>query len=479
MRLLRWFSSLALIAAVSAGCGDDPAGGGDDDVGPGPDASSPGDPDAAPIPDDILEYLQSLDGMTVEEIAIEDENYRFFLLTYEQPADHDDPNGVTFPQQLTLMHRDRNAPMVLHTSGYYGSTRPSRAELTRMLDANQIRTEQRFFLPSRPDPADWATLTIEQAANDHHRIVEALQPYYNSGAWLATGASKGGMTSVYHRRFFPDDLDAVVAYVAPLSFGENDARYVDFLANVGDADCRDKLVTLQREALTRREAMLTRLDAAATQDGLTFDIVGKDGALEGAVIELPFAFWQYFGAQFCSSVPGAGSTDDQIYQWLDFVASVTFGADQGIEYYQPYYYQAFTQLGYPGVDTTAIDDLLTVGEIEASQYLPAGVEFSFDAAAMPDVADWVSTEGSELMFIYGENDPWTAGAFDLGNAQDSFLFTVPAGTHGANIEALPADQRQQAVDVLERWTGVTPMFRARRAGEPAEPRFDMRRVFVR
>ena len=41
------------------------------------------------------------------------------------------------------------------------------------------------------------------------------------------------MTSVYHRRFYPDDVDATVAYVAPISFGAPDDRYIDFLANVG------------------------------------------------------------------------------------------------------------------------------------------------------------------------------------------------------------------------------------------------------
>ena len=32
-----------------------------------------------------------------------------------------------------------------------------------------------------------------------------------------------------------------------------------------------------------------------------------------------------------------------------------------------------------------------------------------------------------LLFIYGENDPWPAAAFDLGAAEDSYLFTVPNG----------------------------------------------------
>src|SRR5690606_5191535 len=111
--------------------------------------------------------------------------YRFFLLEYQQPSDHADPGGVWFGQRATLLHRERGAPVVLATSGYCGSERQSRGELTRLLDANQLRTEQRFFVPSRPSRADWSHLTIEQAASDHHRLVQALRRYYGA-AWLAT-----------------------------------------------------------------------------------------------------------------------------------------------------------------------------------------------------------------------------------------------------------------------------------------------------
>ena len=63
------------------------------------------------------------------------------------------------------------------------------------------------------------------------------------------------------------------------------------------------------------------------------------------------------------------------------------------------------------------------------------------------------TAGERLLFIYGEYDPWTAGAFALGSAQDSFTFTVPAGSHGARIRQLSAPDRQLVQDILSRWAG--------------------------
>jgi len=66
-------------------------------------------------------------------------------------------------------------------------------EPTRLLDANQIIVEHRFFDDSRPSPADWTKLTIAQQAADDHRTVVALAQIY-TGAWVNTGISKGGMT---------------------------------------------------------------------------------------------------------------------------------------------------------------------------------------------------------------------------------------------------------------------------------------------
>jgi len=60
------------------------------------------------------------------------------------------------------------------------------------------------------------------------------------------------------------------------------------------------------------------------------------------------------------------------------------------------------------------------------------------------------------MFIYGEYDPWTAAAFDLGDAADSYVFIATAGTHGARIGSLESDDRETAMEILHRWTGVAP-----------------------
>jgi hypothetical protein len=50
--------------------------------------------------------------------------------------------------------------------GYSDYYRDSPVQLTRLLSANQISIEHRFFAESRPNPVDWSKLTIQQMAAD-------------------------------------------------------------------------------------------------------------------------------------------------------------------------------------------------------------------------------------------------------------------------------------------------------------------------
>ena len=44
---------------------------------------------------------------------------------------------------------------------------------------------------------------------------------------------------------------------------------------------------------------------------------------------------------------------------------------------------------------------------------PEGTEPVFDPEAMQDIHQWITTEASNMIFIYGEVDPWSASAVQL------------------------------------------------------------------
>ena len=194
--------------------------------------------------------------------------YRFFVLNYTQPVDHRHPSKGTFQQRITVLHKDASRPTVFYTGGYNVSTTPSRREPTQIVDGNQVSMEYRYFTPSRPAPADWTKLDIWQAASDQHRIFKALKPVYDK-KWVSTGGSKGGMTATYFERFYPSDMDGVVAYVAPNDVvNKEDSAYDRFFAKVGTKECRDRLNAVQREALVRRDAAGEEVQGGGRRRGL-------------------------------------------------------------------------------------------------------------------------------------------------------------------------------------------------------------------
>ncbi|WFB09415.1 aminopeptidase [Streptomyces sp. LX-29] len=432
---------------------------------------------------DIKERILAIPGMSlIEEKPYE--GYRFFVLNYTQPIDHRHPSKGTFQQRLTLLHKATDRPTVFFTSGYNVNTNPRRSEPTQIVDGNQVSMEYRFFTPSRPQPADWSKLDIQQAAKDQHRIFKALKPIYGKN-WLATGGSKGGMTATYYRRFFPNDMDGTVAYVAPNDVrNKEDSAYDRFFRTVGTAECRAKLNAVQREALVRRDEIVDRYQKWAAEEKQTFTVVGSaDKAYENVVLDLVWAFWQYHLLKDCDTVPAATASTDDLYTFIDDISGFSAYTDQGLANYTPYYYQAGTELGAPSFKTPHLKGLLRYpGIYNPRNYVPRDIPMTFKPWAMRDVDRWVRHHSERMLFVNGANDPWAAEPFRVGRgSEDSYVFTVPGGNHGSNVAGLPAAQKEKATQEILEWAGVAPA--AVREGDkpakrltPYDPKLDKQLV---
>ncbi|HEX5748533.1 MAG TPA: S28 family serine protease [Archangium sp.] len=415
---------------------------------------------------DLLERLRALPGVvSVVEGRTRIPGTRFFTLRFDQPVDHAHPEGQRFRQRVTLLHRSESRPVVLYSSGYNIPSVAFQTEPTYLFQANQLTVEHRYFWPSVPERLEWEHLNIRQAAADHHRIIQSFKGLYGS-SWLTSGASKGGMTSVYHRYFYPDDVQATLPYVAPSSKGPADVRYIDFVAHAGnDPDCNERLRTFQKTALQRRDELLPLVDSTYAPQGITFHTLGRERAFEFAVVESSFYFWQYGDASNCATIPAPDAPAGELFDFLSYHADIGFNfGDDALDFFAPYYYQAATELGAPRYDERHLHGLLRFPrEDRPALYTPVGVEKRFDHALMPQVERWVRTQGSHLLFMYGENDPWSTNAFEVRERNDSLRFFVPAGNHLSLLYMLPAAEQKRALDALERWMGV-PIIRYPTAG---------------
>lgn len=415
-------------------------------------------PLAALADGDVLARLGALPGVTATETTLpidEGQGLRRFVIQIEQPVDHFDPESGTFRQKLVLFHRGFEEPMVLQTSGY--SIFAERLSLpARLFATNQLQVEHRYFEGSSPGLKDWSKLTVRQSAEDFHRIVVVFKSLYGA-RWINTGGSKGGMTSVYHRRFHPNDLDGTLADVAPLSFSTEDARYISFIEGVGGekyAMCRERLEGFQATLLSRRDEILPEIDGEHTHLG------GKKTSFEHAVLELPFAFWQYGNPDDwvlgCRAIP---SKSDPVRKLMDFLVGVNDPSSYGDSFvarFGPYFFQAAAELGAPGTKSSHLGGLITQ-PYTLDQYLPKGAVTTYEGATMRDIETWVAQEARGILFVYGEYDPWTAGEFkDLNPGSDNHRYLVAGGNHGAEIDDLAEPQRNEAIATLARWLDKAP-----------------------
>jgi len=299
-------------------------------------------------------------------------------------------------------------------------------------------------------------------------IVTTFKKLYGQ-RWVATGASKGGMTSVYHRRFYPNDLDGTVADVAPLSFSLEDQRYPEFVDNVGGgryAECRAQLEVVQKTMLKNKQSLMELFDGVFTQLG------SKEVGLEHAISEMPFIFWQYGNPETatanCRNIPAEKASASELFEFLKGANDPTQYADPTLHSFLPYYYQAAAELGAPALKLSHLLELLKF-PYTIEQYLPKDQNVSYREAAMQDIKSWVADKAEGIMFVYGEFDPWTAGAFRDIRSGDNHFFLVEGGNHGVSFNSLKGAERDRAMSVLSRWFNKS---------EVPLPSFDFRNTFL-
>jgi len=405
---------------------------------------------------DILSKIKTLEGVTVTEIPPQNGYPREFQIDITQPVDHNNPSGTKFTQRAYLSHVDETMPMVFAPNGYQSGPKSSQ-EIAGVLQTNCLHVSHRYFLDSRPSPADWQYLNIKQAADDHHNIVTLFKKIYK-GKWISSGGSKSGLAALFHKRYYPDDVDATIAYVAPFTFGVKDERYPTYLRNIGGSDCFDKLKKVQLYALKHRAEFLTLLDSYILSNGSSYTM-NREQILELDIMDYPFAFWQYYKYS-CSSIPDTTtSTPTQIFNHINSIVSFNSFSDSKITYYEPYCYQAITELGAPAYQTDYYNGLLKKVDINAAGNLnyelvaPKGIVYNnFNENTLLDIYTWLQSHSDRIIYIYGKNDPWSAGAIELTGSADALFIMKDGANHTVKITEL--DNPNLVYDKLESWLGI-------------------------
>jgi len=375
------------------------------------------------------------------------ENY---LVWFEQPIDHDNPGAGTFKQRVWLSHKDVSAPMVMVTEGY---SAPSafKSELAELLNANQIVVEHRFFGASVPDGMPWEFLTIEQAARDHQQILKYFQRLYK-GNWVTTGISKGGQAAIIHRALYPKQVVATVTYVAPYNLEVEDQRLISFFETVGTEEERRKIRHFQVEILKRRDDIMPHFEDWVNAKGLSFTL-DLDQVFELSVLEYPFSFWQWCVP--LDEIPQPNATSqalfDHLYRGIDF----SYFSEQEAIATGPFFFQAYTQLGYYAYDASYLKDYLRYfnTDIVSNELMVPEVGFApvFDNLSIEKVSRRLLKADARMLHIVGANDPWSATSPDVTGLKNSIQIVDPQGCHLTRINNLPDDLKSKVKQILSDW----------------------------
>ena len=376
-----------------------------------------------------------------------------YVTYFIQPLDHRHPEKGSFRQRVIVSHVGFDRPTVIVTEGYgaaYALRSQYREELSKLLNADMIFVEYRYFLESTPEPKDWQYLTAENSADDLHAITTAFKNIY-PGKWIATGISKGGQTTLLYRTFYPDDVDISVPYVAPLCYGVEDGRHEPFLHKVSTSENRKKIEDFQLEALKRKATLLPRFEKYCTEKNYSFRAPIEE-IYDYSVLEYSFALWQW-GTPI-SSIPATTASDDEIFSHLLAISEPGyFTADSPNA---SFFVQAARELGYYGYDVQPFKQYLSIQSSEGYLHrlmLPEELkDMPFDKTLSKKITKFLKKQDPKMIFIYGQNDPWTAaGVTWLKNKKNIHVFIQPNGSHLARISTLPEAEKAKVMELINEW----------------------------
>jgi len=380
-----------------------------------------------------------------------------YVLKFSQQLDWKNAQNGNFLQRIVVCFRGFDRPTVLVTEGYSASyaLRPNyREELSEMYNANLVVVEHRFFEESAPKNLDWKFMTVSNSASDLHHVREVFGKIFKN-KWISTGISKGGSTCTYYRAFFPKDVDITVAYVAPISRNVEDGRHEKFLQKkVGTKEEREKIWDCQREFMKRKPQLMKLLDVYVKEQNYKFYLPLTE-IFDYMVLEYEFSLWQW--GTSIKTIPSKGESDKV---WFDYLVEMV-----GPDYfaypseYLPFFYQAIRELGYYGYSLKNIKKFSSlkttkdyVKKIMVSEDM-RGVEF--DKTVCKFTEKFLKQNDPTLIFIYGENDPWTASGvanwLNCKKKHNMEVFVQPRGSHLSRIANMPNNMKEQITSKLDNW----------------------------
>lgn len=422
------------------------------------------------------DVLKNVSGVSDVSAFTDKDGKRTVAFWFTQPVDHSNPSAGTFKQKCVLHYEHADSTVVLHTQGYAMAedSLQRQVDISRLLGANFLEVEHRFYGYSQIEPLNWDYNTAAQSTADLHAIVTALKGTKAfHGKWLSTGTSKNGILTALYAYYYPNEVDVYVPFCAPFITGLEDLGVGTYLAYTSGAATGDSqriisaLQALIRDADRRAEVVaLCRQDDSTQQFAQSSD--------DDVFTRFIFDFYENLFDKFAyhpidawrNVIPSENSSAEHIYRFYklggkDFdkelgelqeslhvatrAASALTKEQQG----DIYYIQAAKELGHYLYDYSAVvgDGLMPASAIDTWNSWYTVTRYSkkynltYDGGKlMNGFLDFVknnrNNQRCRMLFVYGANDPWTGAAIPDPEPQDPYVkkYVVPNGVHSHYLE---------------------------------------------
>ncbi|WBX74060.1 S28 family serine protease [Tenacibaculum pacificus] len=386
----------------------------------------------------------------IDSIEAKDHFTEAYKVVLKQNLNPKNPSEGTFDHHMYVSHTNYKSPTVLITDGYDSWNRTT--ELSKVFKGNQVIVEYRMYGKSRPDSIPWKYLTNDNAIEDYHSVVNKLKTVY-SGKWLSSGISKGGETTLIYKAKYPNDIDVAVPYVAPLINTLEDPRTNELINSVGSDECRADIRKYQKTVLNNRKEVLALLATYAKDKKLNFTELSQEEALEYAVLEFPFSFWQW-GSGKCEDVPAENASSEELFNYLVKISGFYVFSDSGYKKLLPSFYQHMRELGYYGFDLEPVKDLLKVVKSSTnSRFAPKNVDLTYNPSYIKEIRNIIETKGTNVLHIQGGNDPWGACGPTPNEGVDALKMVLKDGSHTTRIKDFSDEDQQKIYAKLQAWLG--------------------------
>ncbi len=394
------------------------------------------------------------DILSVEKMNNNPYFHEAYVVMVKQPINHRDTAKGYFPQRVFLSHLSFDNPVVFITEGYVGNYAANEKylnELCPILEANQLFAEHRFFGSSVPATIDWRELTVENAAADHHHIIQIFKQLYGK-KWLTTGISKGGQTVMYHRMLYPEDVEVSVPYVGPLNFSCEDPRHQQYIAKkVGTKADREKVTEFQKEVLKRKKQLMPILEQLCKEKNYTF-LAPLSTIYDYSVMEYAFSFWQW--GHPATEIPAVTASDKEIFDYWQKISSVDYFDLESGKAIAPFFIQAHREIGYYAYNPKPFRKYMETKDTRGYMgllFLQPDLKFSYEPEMSRKTDYYLRKEADKVMMIYGQNDPWTASAMEPGKNDKVIKVVQAGGSHRTRINTLPENQKEFVISTLKKW----------------------------